>query len=216
MERKWKRHSAGVWAVLLIVWLAVLLAATVYSVWRRNQSMITVSLIKPQPGTLTGTVNLDAEVTDQKLALIEVSIYENIPQSMLAEGRDMGIGRILTCEQAGENWRIQVALEEEHDPGDILTAELSCTPEDTFEQVIDAAAIYPGVYGQPCVYEVEEEMGCWGKEYHLVEKTVSCFPMKFSRQESVAVFTDLEEEVAVAMTDEMLADGMAVRVLQVD
>lgn len=208
-KKRWNLKRAGFW--LLVIWIVLLCTATAYSLYRQYHKMPAVMLIEPQAGTLSCTVEMDAVAESGELASINVSIYDNIPPALLSEGRDVGIGTILSCEPVWEGYLVTVALKEKHTAGEQLTAAFTCTPEDEFSQVVDSSALHPGIYGQPCVYELEAAQGSWGTEYRLKEISVSCFPLSFT-QDQVTILTELEAPIAVGLSDEALSDGMTVRI----
>lgn len=209
-----KREGNLKWlgGVLLVLWLVFLCGSTVYTLDRRNKTMPVVDLIQPGTGTLSYTEELEAVTESERQAVLRVSIYSGIPQKLLEKGRDLGIGVISSCEFSGEDFLVTVELKEAHRAGETLTAVLSCTPEDTFSQVVDGRALHPGAeYGEPCVFEVEEVQGAWGTEYRLKEKSVSCFPWYYS-QNQVSIQTELDGPIAVGEPDIVLEEGTAVKI----
>ena len=143
---KFKKISIG----LIALWFLFLTAATFWSVKEENKTLPSVWTEEAQEGSIEYEFPVDLEVSAADQAIGYISVYDNVPESLLQEGRDLLVGKI------------------------------EITSEDVFPKVITRQAIHEGDFGKTCVYYIKRQKGAWGYENILEEKAVTCFPNRNS------------------------------------
>ena len=120
------------------------------------------------------------EVSAADQAIGYISMYDNVPESLLQEGRDLLVGKVCSVIRKDDLYELTVDLYEKHSIGENVEGKIEITSEDVFPKVITRQAIHEGDFGKTCVYYIKRQKGAWGYENILEEKAVTCFPNRNS------------------------------------
>ena len=82
---KFKKISIG----LIALWFLFLTAATFWSVKEENKTLPSVWTEEAQEGSIEYEFPVDLEVSAADQAIGYISVYDNVPESLLQEGRFM-------------------------------------------------------------------------------------------------------------------------------
>lgn len=206
-KKKNVRFSGKLGLFFLIIWVLVLAGATVVSLMRERDSLPEVVVGKPGRDTLTYSCSLTAQTVSETEAELEIPYDRYLLPPMFAEGTELEIGTVRAVEQEESGYMVRIALSGSGEEGEELPVTLSYTGE--FAQVVNRNCIGNEI-GMPCLYEVTEQKGAWGREYVLRAVNAACFPMDLSLERE-AVLTELENPVVLESSGELCA-GMKVRV----
>lgn len=87
---KFKKISIG----LIALWFLFLTAATFWSVKEENKTLPSVWTEEAQEGSIEYEFPVDLEVSAADQAIGYISMYDNVPESLLQEGRDLLVGKV--------------------------------------------------------------------------------------------------------------------------
>ena len=187
---KFKKISIG----LIALWFLFLTAATFWSVKEENKTLPSVWTEEAQEGSIEYEFPVDLEVSAADQAIGYISVYDNVPESLLQEGRDLLVGKV--CSVIREN----------------VEGKIEITSEDVFPKVITRQAIHEGDFGKTCVYYIKRQKGAWGYENILEEKAVTCFPNRNS--DFVVLLSEVDEPMVVSTSE--LTNGERVKLTEKD
>lgn len=173
---KFKKISIG----LIALWFLFLTAATFWSVKEENKTLPSVWTEEAQEGSIEYEFPVDLEVSAADQAIGYISMYDNVPESLLQEGRDLLVGKVCSVIRKDDLYELTVDLYEKHSIGENVEGKIEITSEDVFPKVITRQAIHEGDFGKTCVYYIKRQKGAWGYENILEEKAVTCFPNRNS------------------------------------
>ena len=173
---KFKKISIG----LIALWFLFLTAATFWSVKEENKTLPSVWTEEAQEGSIEYEFPVDLEVSAADQAIGYISVYDNVPESLLQEGRDLLVGKVCSVIRKDDLYELTVDLYEKHSIGENVEGKIEITSEDVFSKVITRQAIHEGDFGKTCVYYIKRQKGAWGYENILEEKAVTCFPNRNS------------------------------------
>ena len=104
------------------------------------------------------------EVSAADQAIGYISMYDNVPESLLQEGRDLLVGKVCSVIRKDDLYELTVDLYEKHSIGENVEGKIEITSEDVFPKVITRQAIHEGDFGKTCVYYIKRQKGAWGYE----------------------------------------------------
>ena len=163
-----------------------LTAATFWSVKEESKNLPSVWTEEAQEGSIEYEFPVDLEVSAADQAIGYISAYDNVPESLLQEGRDLLVGEVYSVIRKDDLYELTVNLYEKHTVGETIEGKIEITSDDIFPKVITRQAIHEGDFGKTCVYYIKRQKGAWGYENILEEKAVICFPNRNS--DSVVLF----------------------------
>ena len=162
---KFKKISIG----LIALWFLFLTAATFWSVKEENKTLPSVWTEEAQEGSIEYEFPVDLEVSAADQAIGYISMYDNVPESLLQEGRDLLVGKVCSVIRKDDLYELTVDLYEKHSIGENVEGKIEITSEDVFPKVITRQAIHEGDFGKTCVYYIKRQKGAWGYE-NILEK----------------------------------------------
>ena len=83
------------------------------------------------------------EVSAADQAIGYISVYDNVPESLLQEGRDLLVGKVCSVIRKDDLYELTVDLYEKHSIGENVEGKSKSTSEDVFK-VITRQAIHEG------------------------------------------------------------------------
>lgn len=205
---KFKKISIG----LITLWFLFLIAATFWSVKEENKNLPSVWTEEAQEGSIEYEFPVDLEVSEADRAIGYISAYDNVPESLMQEGRDLLVGKVYSVIRKDDLYELTVDLYEKHTVGETIEGKIEITSDDIFSKVITRQAIHEGDFGKTCVYYIKRKKGAWGYENILEEKAVTCFPNRNS--DSVILLSEVDEPMVVSKSE--LANGERVKSIEKD
>ena len=205
---KFKKISIG----LIALWFLFLTAATFWSVKEENKTLPAVWTEEAQEGSIEYEFPVDLEVSAADQAIGYISMYDNVPESLLQEGRDLLVGKVCSVIRKDDLYELTVDLYEKHSIGENVEGKIEITSEDVFPKVITRQAIHEGDFGKTCVYYIKRQKGAWGYENILEEKAVTCFPNRNS--DFVVLLSEVDEPMVVSTSE--LTNGERVKLTEKD
>ena len=205
---KFKKISIG----LIALWFLFLTAATFWSVKEENKTLPSVWTEEAQEGSIEYEFPVDLEVSAADQAIGYISMYDNVPESLLQEGRDLLVGKVCSVIRKDDLYELTVDLYEKHSIGENVEGKIEITSEDVFSKVITRQAIHEGEFGKTCVYYIKRQKGAWGYENILEEKAVTCFPNRNS--DFVVLLSEVDEPMVVSTSE--LTNGERVKLTEKD
>ena len=205
---KFKKISIG----LIALWFLFLTAATFWSVKEENKTLPSVWTEEAQEGSIEYEFPVDLEVSAADQAIGYISMYDNVPESLLQEGRDLLVGKVCSVIRKDDLYELTVDLYEKHSIGENVEGKIEITSEDVFPKVIPRQAIHEGDFGKTCVYYIKRQKGAWGYENILEEKAVTCFPNRNS--DFVVLLSEVDEPMVVSTSE--LTNGERVKLTEKD
>ena len=88
------------------------------------------------------------EVSAADQAIGYISVYDNVPESLLQEGRDLLVGKVCSVIRKDDLYELTVDLYEKHSIGENVEGKIEITSEDVFPKVITRQAIHEGDFGK--------------------------------------------------------------------
>ena len=155
---KFKKISIG----LIALWFLFLTAATFWSVKEESKNLPSVWTEEAQEGSIEYEFPVDLEVSAADQAIGYISAYDNVPESLLQEGRDLLVGEVYSVIRKDDLYELTVNLYEKHSIGENVEGKIEITSEDVFPKVITRQAIHEGDFGKTCVYYIKRQKGAWG------------------------------------------------------
>lgn len=205
---KFKKISIG----LIALWFLFLTAATFWSVKEENKTLPSVWTEEAQEGSIEYEFPVDLEVSAVDQAIGYISVYDNVPESLLQEGRDLLVGKVCSVIRKDDLYELTVDLYEKHSIGENVEGKIEITSEDVFSKVITRQAIHEGDFGKTCVYYIKRQKGAWGYENILEEKAVTCFQNRNS--DFVVLLSEVDEPMVVSTSE--LTNGERVKLTEKD
>lgn len=205
---KFKKISIG----LIALWFLFLTAATFWSVKEENKTLLSVWTEEAQEGSIEYEFPVDLEVSAVDQAIGYISVYDNVPESLLQEGRDLLVGKVCSVIRKDDLYELTVDLYEKHSIGENVEGKIEITSEDVFSKVITRQAIHEGDFGKTCVYYIKRQKGAWGYENILEEKAVTCFQNRNS--DFVVLLSEVDEPMVVSTSE--LTNGERVKLTEKD
>lgn len=205
---KFKKISIG----LIALWFLFLTAATFWSVKEENKTLPSVWTEEAQEGSIEYEFPVDLEVSAADQAIGYISVYDNVPESLLQEGRDLLVGKVCSVIRKDDLYELTVDLYEKHSIGENVEGKIEITSEDVFSKVITRQAIHEGDFGKTCVYYIKRQKGAWGYENILEEKAVTCFQNRNS--DFVVLLSEVDEPMVVSTSE--LTNGERVKLTEKD
>ena len=190
---KFKKISIG----LIALWFLFLTAATFWSVKEENKTLPSVWTEEAQEGSIEYEFPVDLEVSAADQAIGYISVYDNVPESLLQEGRDLLVGKVCSVIRKDDLYELTVDLYEKHSIGENVEGKIEITSED---------------FGKTCVYYIKRQKGAWGYENILEEKAVTCFPNRNS--DFVVLLSEVDEPMVVSTSE--LTNGERVKLTEKD
>lgn len=163
---KFKKISIG----LIALWFLFLTAATFWSVKEENKTLPSVWTEEAQEGSIEYEFPVDLEVSAADQAIGYISMYDNVPESLLQEGRDLLVGKVCSVIRKDDLYELTVDLYEKHSIGENVEGKIEITSEDVFPKVITRQAIHEGDFGKTCVYYIKRQKGAWGMKIFWKKK----------------------------------------------
>lgn len=197
---------------LIALWFLFLTAATFWSVKEENKTLPSVWTEEAQEGSIEYEFPVDLEVSAADQAIGYISVYDNVPESLLQEGRDLLVGKVCSVIRKDDLYELTVDLYEKHSIGENVEGKIEITSEDVFPKVITRQAIHEGDFGKTCVYYIKRQKGAWGYENILEEKAVTCFPNRNS--DFVVLLSEVDEPMVVSTSE--LTNGERVKLTEKD
>ena len=157
---KFKKISIG----LIALWFLFLTAATFWSVKEESKNLPSVWTEEAQEGSIEYEFPVDLEVSAADQAIGYISAYDNVPESLLQEGRDLLVGEVYSVIRKDDLYELTVNLYEKHTVGETIEGKIEITSDDIFPKVITRQAIHEGDFGKTCVYYIKRQKGAWGYE----------------------------------------------------
>lgn len=105
---KFKKISIG----LIALWFLFLTAATFWSVKEENKTLPSVWTEEAQEGSIEYEFPVDLEVSAADQAIGYISMYDNVPESLLQEGRDLLVGKVCSVIRKDDLYELTVDLYE--------------------------------------------------------------------------------------------------------
>lgn len=205
---KFKKISIG----LIALWFLFLTAATFWSVKEESKNLPSVWTEEAQEGSIEYEFPVDLEVSAADQAIGYISAYDNVPESLLQEGRDLLVGKVCSVIRKDDLYELTVDLYEKHSIGENVEGKIEITSEDVFSKVITRQAIHEGDFGKTCVYYIKRQKGAWGYENILEEKAVTCFQNRNS--DFVVLLSEVDEPMVVSTSE--LTNGERVKLTEKD
>ena len=182
------------------------------SVKEENKTLPLVWTEEAQEGSIEYEFPVDLEVSVADQAIGYISVYDNVPDSLLQEGRDLLVGKVCSVIRKDDLYELTVDLYEKHSIGETVEGKIEITSDDTFQKVITRQAIHEGNFGKTCVYYIKRQKGAWGYENILEEKAVTCFPNRNS--DFVVLLSEVDEPMVVNTSE--LTNGERVKLAEKD
>ena len=117
---KFKKISIG----LIALWFLFLTAATFWSVKEENKTLPSVWTEEAQEGSIEYEFPVDLEVSAADQAIGYISMYDNVPESLLQEGRDLLVGKVCSVIRKDDLYELTVDLYEKHSIGENVEGNL--------------------------------------------------------------------------------------------
>ena len=122
---KFKKISIG----LIALWFLFLTAATFWSVKEENKTLPSVWTEEAQEGSIEYEFPVDLEVSAADQAIGYISMYDNVPESLLQEGRDLLVGKVCSVIRKDDLYELTVDLYEKHSIGENVEGKIEITSE---------------------------------------------------------------------------------------
>ena len=129
---KFKKISIG----LIALWFLFLTAATFWSVKEESKNLPSVWTEEAQEGSIEYEFPVDLEVSAADQAIGYISAYDNVPESLLQEGRDLLVGEVYSVIRKDDLYELTVNLYEKHTVGETIEGKIEITSDDIFPKVI--------------------------------------------------------------------------------
>ena len=97
-----------------------------------------------QEGSIEYEFPVDLEVSAADQAIGYISAYDNVPESLLQEGRDLLVGEVYSVIRKDDLYELTVNLYEKHTVGETIEGKIEITSDDIFPKVITRQAIHEG------------------------------------------------------------------------